>query len=158
MNNCPYQDEQNEHLLCPADLLSPWNACEIEVKQVPESGLKTLEFTRKYLMMKKTELLNLQRDEMTQELRFRGGRMRLGVNKSSLSVGIGSVVMLQLDRLDRPELGVVTEMSQNECTVRLRNRSLTTTLAVLTPIALPMDGGKELKVMGDITHFISFEL
>ena len=37
MNNCPYLDEQNEHLLCPADLISPWNACEIPVKRVPES-------------------------------------------------------------------------------------------------------------------------
>ena len=51
-----------------------------------------------------------------------------------------------------------TISDSNECTVRLHNRSLTTTLAVLTPIALPIDSGKELKVMGEITHFISFEL
>ena len=42
INNCPYLDDQNEHLLCPADLISPWNACEIPVKRVPESRLKSL--------------------------------------------------------------------------------------------------------------------
>ena len=55
-------------------------------------------------------------------------------------------------------IGVVTELNHNECTFRLRNRSLKTTLAVLTPIALPLDSGKELRLMGEITHYISFEL
>ena len=62
--------------------------------------------------------------------------MKQGVNKSSPSVGLGCVVMLLLNRLDRPELGVVTEINHGECTVRLRNRSLKITLAVLTPVTL----------------------
>jgi 2'-5' RNA ligase len=108
-------------------------------------------------MIKKQEIMNLQSAELAQEiLRFRSGKMKLGVNKKSPSVGIGCVVMLQQKPHDRPEIGVVTELHHGDCRVRLRNRSLATTLAVLTPITLNSEQGT--KVMGVITHFISMEL
>ena len=154
VNNTPYLTEDNEHLLAPADLISPWRACEQGVRQIPASGLKTLESTRRYLMVKRAALISMQTDELADELRFKQGRMKLGSNKNALTVGIGSMVMVWLDQ--RPELGVVTELDGGECTLRLRHRSLRTTVAVVTPVS-SSNPEKHLKAM-EITHFISLEL
>ena len=158
-NRCPYLHEDNTELLCPADLISPWNASEPTVRELPTSNLKSLEYTRKLLLVKRAEILKLQREELSDELRYKAGKMKLGVNKQSPSVGLGCVVMLQLSKLESPELGVVTSLDRGECTVRLRNRSLKTTVAVLTPVTLPQRSEKEISAMStNITHFISFEI
>ena len=155
VNTCPYMEGLNTHLLCPADLLSPWNAKEIQIRHIPSSGLKGLEFVRRALLLKKEQMQDLQRKEMAEELRFKRGRMKLGANKTAPTVGVGSVVMIERNPGGGPELGVLTHIDKGTCTVELKSSSVQTTLAVLTPITA-MD--QERSIMPEISHYLSVEV
>ena len=155
VNTNPYASDQNIHLLCPADLLSPWNCKEIQIRSIPSSGLKSLEFVKRALLMKKEQMQDLQKKEMADELRFKKGRMKLGCNKSAPEVGLGSVVMIERNPSVGPELGVLVHIDRGECSVKLKNFTLLTTLAALTPITLM---GKESTKMDPISHFLSVEV
>ena len=114
VNANPYASDQNIHLLCPADLLSPWNCREIQIRSIPPSGLKSLEFVKRALLMKKEQMQDLQKKEMADELRFKRGRLKLGLNKNAHEVGLGSVVMIERNPSVGPELGVLAHVDRGE--------------------------------------------
>ena len=51
--------------------------------------------------------------------RFKAARLRLGHNKAAASIAIGEVVLIQLDQ--HSQLGVVTQLSERDVTVRLKS-------------------------------------
>ena len=62
--------------------------------------------------MKKEQMQELQKKEMADELRFKRGRMKLGLNKNAPEVGLGSVVMIERNPSVGPELGVLAHIDR----------------------------------------------
>ena len=118
MNNTPYLESgPNNILLAPADFLTPWRGAPPEVQELPEHNLRSLGDARRTMLENQEKLRELAVEEIRRsKSRFKAGKLKLGKNKSSPTVEVGSVVLLTLDS-KTPQLGVVTMAGVRDVTV-----------------------------------------
>ena len=158
VNNIPYQDVgPNSTLLCPADFLTPWRGMEPEVHCLPENKLKSLMETRRRMIIKQEKLKEIMMEEISSETnRFRNGQLKLGSNKSSPSVNVGGVLLLDLEGRT-PQLGVAVAVSQRDVRVRKKNgNEVTLAIGQCIPIT---PGARMVSREGEVfTHFLSMEI
>ena len=155
MINCvPYATSETNHLLLtPADTLTPWRGLEPTVQHLPKTKLRSLAEARRLMVIKQERMKEVLMENTRLEVkRFRAGNLKLGKNKSSPQIQVGSVVMLDFE--DRPEYGAV--ISLDERSVRVCETAVGQCIP-LTPDTSNSNTTMGAKTEEPFTHFICLE-
>ena len=82
VNNIPYQQVPgNVRLLAPADFVTPWRTMPPQVRDLPESNLKTLSEAKRTMDIIQERMRGIVKEEIqTLVERFKQGKLKLGIN------------------------------------------------------------------------------
>ena len=162
MINCvPYATSETNHLLLtPADTLTPWRGLEPTVQHLPKTKLRSLAEARRLMVIKQERIKEVLMENTRLEVkRFRAGNLKLGKNKSSPQIQVGSVVMLDFE--DRPVYGAVISLDERNVRVRAGDgREIETAVGQcipLTPATSNSNTTMGARTEEPFTHFISLE-
>ena len=159
VNNIPYMEcGPNQHLLGPADFITPWRNTQPEVQDLPQSGLRSLLDAKRAMSLRQEKLRSLAVEEIRNaKHRFKSGRTKLGkTRKVAPFIELGGVVLLDIET-GPPQLGVVIACTARDATVRHSDGKI---------VSLPMGhcvpvtpGVRMADRRGEpFTHFLSLEV